>query len=245
MKTAVAFFCMFALCCVAIARSADSSVPTELRRAAQVAVRDHKGIIAFQTTWDSIAHGGPMRRAYRYKDAYVFQDERLIKARALAKGDNGTEANQEQLDAETRKIETEQGSGKVFAVPFDSRHFSEYAYAKDTCEQCASGDVKLTFSSPIKDQFHGNGSLIVNATDHVKLLIYSPNVLPKHASTGVITTYRAEVLPGYWATVRSEQRFTGHLGPFSGGAEVSSRSDHYHRYKSIAAALTALHSGNL
>ncbi len=243
MKRVIIFFGIAALGCFVAARSADQTLPTELQRAAKVTVSDHKGIIAYTTTWDSTAHGGPMHRTYHYTDAYVFKDERLIKARAMTKGDNGKIATQQELDTETLKIETEQGNGKVFAVPFDARHFSEYHYAKGACVGCGNGDTKITFSSLVKDAFHGDGSMIVDSSGHVKVLSYSPKVLPLHATTGVITAYRAEVLPGFWATVRSEERFTGHLGPFSGGAEIQSYSDHYHRFQSVEAALAALRSG--
>lgn len=225
--------------------SEKSAVPSAIRRAAELSVRDHEGIIGYQSAYDTSMHGGPLHRSYHYRNAYLYNDERLVKARALYKDDNGHIADAAQLEIETRKIESEQGSGRVFAVPFDARHFSEYRYQKAACAGCAAGQVAFTFTSLVPDQFHGNGSMTFDFLGHVTSLTYTPTVLPSHASKARITIYRGAVLPDYWATVRSEGHYQGRYGFIRGSADMQSRNEHFHRFSSVNAAVAALNSGKL
>ncbi len=221
------------------------SVPFEVRHAAELSVHDHKGIIGYESAFDTNMHGGPLHRAYHYRNAYLYNDEHLLKARALYKDDNGQIADAAQLQTETTKIETEQGSGKVFAVPFDARHFSEYRYDRAECSGCAQGEVAFTFTSLVQDEFHGSGSMTLESGGHIRLLTYVPSVLPAHASAARITVHRSEVLPGYWATVKSEGHYEGRYGLIHGGADMQSRNEHFHRFSSVDTAVTALYSGKI
>lgn len=233
------------LLCSAAGGSERPTVPSEVRHAAELSVRDHQGIIGYESAFDTNMHGGPLHRAYHYRNAYLYNDERLLKARALYKDDNGHIADAAQLQTETSKIESEQGSGKVFAVPFDARHFSEYRYEKGACSECAQGEVVFTFTSVVQDEFHGSGSMTFDAGGHVRLMTYVPSVLPPHASTARITVHRNEVLPGYWATVKSEGHYEGHFGLLHGGADMQSRNERFHRFSSVDAALSALNAGRI
>ncbi len=225
--------------------SEEAAVPSEVRHAAELSVQDHKGIIAYESVFDTTMHGGPLHRAYHYRNAYLYNDERLLKARALYKDDNGHIANPAELETETRKIESEQDSGKVFAVPFDARHFSEYRYQKGTCTGCLAGEEVFNFTSLVQDEFHGNGSMTLAGTGHVKTLTYVPRVLPPHASAARITVHRAQVLPGYWATVKSEGHYEGRYGFIHGSGDMQSRNEHYRRFNSVDAARAALDSGKV
>lgn len=225
--------------------SEPTAVPFQVRHAAELSVRDHTGIIGYESAFDTNMRGGPLHRAYHYRNAYLYNDERLVKARALYKDDNGHIADAAQLDAETRKIESEQGSGKVFAVPFDARHFSEYRYEKGACAGCAADEVAFTFTSLVRDEFHGNGSMTLDGRGHVVNLTYTPSVLPAHASKARITIYRGGVLPDYWATIRSEGHYEGRYGFVHGSADMQSRNEHFHRFSSVDAAVTALNGGKI
>ncbi len=217
----------------------------EVRHAAELSVRDHKGIIGYESAFDTNMRGGPLHRSYHYRNAYLYNDERLVKARALYKDDNGHVADAAELNAETRKIESEQGSGKVFAVPFDARHFSEYRYEKGICAGCSADEVAFKFTSLVQDEFHGNGSMTLDGRGHVMNLTYVPSVLPPHASKARVTIYRGAVLPDYWATVKSEGHYEGRYGFVRGSADMQSRNEHFHRFSSVDAAVAALNSGKL
>jgi len=229
---------------------AAASVPAELVRAALVAENDHRGIIAYQVTWDSEARGGPMHQRFHYRNIYAYDGERFLAARAIEKMDNGHTAGAQELEAQTKKIAREEGRGATgFAVPFDSRHFNEYRYVALSCATCRSGETSIGFTSPLLDVNHGGGFMIVDRGSHVRHLQYTPNVMPSfgpiHAREAMYQIERAGVLPGFWATVKIENRFGGRYGFIRGLVVQSVTFDRYRRFGNDAAAIAAIRFGNL
>lgn len=236
----------------AITLAAAEGVPSELRRAAQVAQSDHQGIIAFQIIWDTEARGGPFHQTFHYRNAYVFDGERFVGARALEKVDNGKAADDAGLADETKRIAAnERAKGAVgFADPFDSRHFQEYRFNRAPCEaSCLAGDTTVTFAAVVSDINHGDGRLVIDRDGHVRQMVYAPKVMPTFgrvkAHDAVISIERAAVLPGYWATVRTTAKYSGRYGFITGAATQTTRFDHYRRFRSVDAAVAALNSGQI
>ena len=236
------------LACVGVA----GSLPPELRKAAAVAEADHRGVMGFQITWDTDAHGGPFHQNFHYRAAYVYDGTRLIGARAIEKIDNGRAGTQADLDAQTKQIlsQAHASDASGFAVPFDSRHFDEYRFERVACDaSCLAGDTEISFLAAVADPDHGDGRLIVDRDGHVRHLAYVPKVKPTFGSIRVrdaaVTIDRAAVLPGFWATTKIESRYTGRYGFISGQATQTTRYDHYHRFRSGDVALSALASGDI
>lgn len=238
-----------ALLCAGAAPS--STVPPELRKAAALAESDHRGIIGFQIRWDTEADGGPFHQRFHYLNAYAYDGDRFLGARAIEKVDNGHHAGQAELDAETKRIaQNERGSGTGFAVPFDSRHFSEYHFTRAACDAlCLEGDTAVSFTSDIQDVNHGDGRMIIDRDGHVRRMEYAPKVKPAfgrvHAREAQVSIERAAVLPGFWATVKIESRFSGRYGFISGSAKQTTQYERYRRFRTDDAALAALQSGTI
>lgn len=226
-------------------------MPSELRKAAALAEGDHHGIIGYEISWDTEANGGPFHQRFHYLNAYVFDGERLLGARALEKVDNGHHAGQSELDAETKRIaQNEHAGGAGFAVPFDSRHFGEYHFTRTTCDAlCLDGDTIVAFASDIQDVNHGDGRMVIDRDGHVRRMEYVPKVKPAfgrvHAKDALVAIERAAVLPGFWATVKIESRFSGRMGFITGSATQTTQYEHYRRFRTDDAALAALQSGTI
>ena len=238
-----------AVCLTAIA--AASEVPAEVRRAAQVAQSDRRGIVGFEIVWDTDARGGPFHQTYHYRNAYIFDGERFVAARAIEKVDNGHSAGAADLAAETRKIaENERAKVPGFADPFDDRHFAEYRFTREACDAaCLQGETTVAFAGLVPDVNHGDGRLLIDRDGHVRRMVYVPKVMPSFgrvkARDAVVTVERGPVLPGYWGTLKSTAAYRGRYGFITGSATQTARFDHYRRYRSVDTAVAALNSGQI
>jgi hypothetical protein len=192
-----------------------------------LAARDHGGIIGYriQRTVDMAA--GPIHRHEDVALAVIFQNERLLRVRVLrdmASGRSTGVPAQQALERQLLAASKEPG----FAVPFDARHFREYSYR-------VQGN-RVAFSSVMKDARHANGYFELGSGGAVTQLQYALNVLPKYATSAAVREERAEVLPHFWATVRSTQSFDGRYAIFRGHAEFVTVDMDFHRFGTIDAA---------
>lgn len=211
------------------------SVPAIVERAAQVAHNDHAGIVGYRVEQTSQIDGGPIHRYARVVLVAAYENDKLIRVRVLKYVDNGKDAG----DAARRELEAQlTKSGEGFAVPFDARHFGEYAYD--------SPDGRtVRFTSGMRDQHHGEGQFTVGDGGHVTALSYRPFALPDHATSGTIDEKRAEVLPGFWATIHSAQHYIGRYLLIHGSAEIVTTESQFVRYTTRTEAETAIRDATL
>jgi hypothetical protein len=203
------------------------SVPAAVVLAAALAARDHAGIIGYriQRTVDMAA--GPIRRHEDVALTVIFQNDHLLRVRVLRDTVSGRATGvpaQQALERQLLAASKEPG----FAVPFDARHFHEYAYR-------VQGNL-VAFSSATKDARHANGYFVLGSGGAVTQLQYALNVLPKYATAGTVHEERAEVLPHFWATVRSTQLFEGRYAFFRGRGEFVTVDSDFHRFGTVDAA---------
>ncbi len=121
----------------------------------------------------------------------------------------------------------------VFARPFDARNFDAYQYR-------SGGASTIDFTSSVRDAGHGNGSFTYDAQDNVISYTYQPNALPEHAHWGQITDRRAEVLPGYWASMEETQEYKGSIGPFAASGTIQIAYSAFRRFPDLQSALLTL-----
>jgi len=205
------------------------SVPAIVERAAQVAAADHKGIVTFQIEQTSRIDGGPIHRTDHAIILAAYEDEQLIRVRVVRLEENGKELGAERMRALENNLSAH---SEGFAVPFDRAHFGEYTYEAD--------GSTVRFTSALRDARHGDGSFDVAADGHVTHLHYTPRVLPQFATAGTIDEDRAAVLPSFWATVRSQQHYTGRYFFIRGAADVQTTESHFAKHASRAEALAAV-----
>lgn len=207
-------------------------------RAAELATKDHQGVISLHLHQSSAIKGGPIHQSSQIELVGVFDDEKLVRVRVLSLVENGRAADRQTLDAKADEILKTENAGGGFAVPFDARHFSEYRYQVIT-------PTLVQFMSVVRDAEHGDGRFELSPSGQVTELQYIPDVLPKYASAGTVTQYRAEVLPGFWATVRGESQYTGHYGFISGSGDFGLTEDRFRRFTSLKEAIGAFEAQQL
>lgn len=207
-------------------------------RAAQLATKDHEGVVSLHLRQTSTISGGPIHQSSQIELVGVFDGEKLVRVRVLTLVENGRTADDEALAAKADEILRTENSGGGFAVPFDARHFSEYRY------QAITPSV-VQFTSLVRDANHGDGRFELSPAGQVVKLEYIPDVMPKYANAGTVTQYRAEVLPDFWATIRGDSRYTGHYGFISGSGDFGLTEDHFRRFATLREAIGAFESQQL
>ncbi|MGH8163792.1 MAG: hypothetical protein ACREP1_05595 [Rhodanobacteraceae bacterium] len=212
-----------------------AQVPAIVERAAQLAAHDRQGVVAYRMHRTSELHAGLYHRSDDVELVAVFDGERLVTVRVLRDQTDGKD-NGDAAKAQLARSLEQNVPDTGFAVPFDARHFGEYRYAVD-------GPRSVRFVSLERDARHGAVTFSVDATGAVVRLSYSPNVLPKYATSGTIVDDRAQVVPAFWATVREQQRYDGRYGPFHGSAIVTSDESGFRRFSDAAEAVRTVDSG--
>ncbi len=203
------------------------SVPAAVLLAASLAARDHIGIVGYRIQRTAQITAGAFHRHDEVALAVVFENDRLIRVRVLRDEVNGRAAD----DAAHRALERQLLAGSKtsgFTVPFDARHFQEYSYK-------VQGN-RVDFSSDMKDAQHANGYFELGVGGAVTQLQYVPHVLPPYATAGVVREERAEVLPHFWATIRSTQSYDGRYVIFRGRGEFVTVDSDFHRFSTVDAA---------
>jgi hypothetical protein len=211
-------------------------VPAVVVQAASVALHDRQGVIGYRIHQTSAIDGGPFHQHDDVLMVVVADGPNIVKVRVLHFTENGAELSDKRKTQLANDLLAGQAKGG-FAVPFDSRHFPEYTYS-------VSGPI-VSFKAIVRNADHGDGTFQVDAGGHVVRMVYKPDTLPKYANWGSVTVDRAEVVPGFWATTRSDSRYRGGLGFIRGGGSFVADMDGYRRFASLAAAEAALASGSL
>jgi hypothetical protein len=212
-------------------------VPAVVERAARLAAHDHQGVVAYRLHRTSDLHAGPYHRSDDVELAVAFDADRLVKIRVLRDRTNGKDAGAA-AKADLERTLAQSTPAEGFAVPFDLRHLTEYRYI-------GGSEGEVGFTSLRRDDRHGDGTFSVNASGAVVRLTYTPNVLPRYATSANISDDRAQVLPDFWATVREEQRYDGRYGPFHGSGTVVSVEDDFERFADAGAAIAAVEAGRI
>ncbi len=211
-------------------------VPAIVVRAAEVAQHDRAGSIVYRIHQITAMDGGPMHEHADVVLEVAAQGPDLVRVRVLRFLSNGADVSaQKKRDLERQLLAGQSGGG--FAVPFDSRHIGEYDYAAD------AGAVR--FTSLRRDANHGDGSFTVDASGHVTGMRYVPDIFPRFVKSGNVTDTRAEVLPGFWASVRNDQEYDGQYLFIKGHASVVTEMSAYRRYSDRAAAEAAVEAATL
>lgn len=211
-------------------------VPAIVVRAANLSAGDHAGIVGYRILQRSAVDGGPIHRREEVELAVIFDGPVLIKVRVFRHVTNGTASSDGDNLALASRLE-HASAGVGFAVPFDRRHLNEYAYM-------VTGST-VRFRPQRANATHAGGEFTLDSLGHVTEMTYTPSTLPRYAKRGRIAIQRGEVLPGFWASIREEQKYTGAIGFIKGAAEVNIQQSHFHQYATRESAAAALLAGTI
>lgn len=202
------------------------TVPPAVALAAMLAARDHVGIIGYRVKRTSQITAGPYNRRDDVTLAVIFQNDQLISMRILSDRIDGRAASESEKEALLKRLTSP--IPNQFAVPFDTRHLGEYHYMVN--------GKRVKFTSIVKDASHGNGFFTLGPSGAVTYIQYVPRTLPRFATDGLVRENRSQVLPKFWATVKSDEFYNGRYLIFRGHGEFITANADFHRFNAIAAA---------
>lgn len=214
---------------------AAAPVPAIVVKAAQRTQAAQRGIVGLRLHRVFDVHAGPYHRHDDLQFAAVYQDGTLVKVRILSQQIGGKDADAA-ANAQTAQKYEHPAPADVFRAPFDPRYLQDYSY-----EQVDAATVR--FKTLVRDSAHGDGTFTVDPAGHVTAYRYSPAAMPQYAKTGTVSGSRAPVLPGYWATTKETQQYSGRYAIFGGGADVSIEQSGFVRFSALDQALSALAAG--
>jgi hypothetical protein len=210
--------------------------PIVLQIAHQFARTQH-AVVSFRYHRVFDVSAGPSSR----HDDMIFDgidvDGTLVKVRVLRDFVGGKPASASDVASVVRSYEHPK-AGAAFDAPWDLRFASDYRYAVN------GRRVVFTAAMPRAAGF-GNGSFTFDGRGNVVAYSYSPDIMPQYARSGTIAGSRSAVLPGYWATTRETQSYTGSYLLVPARATVKISESNFRRFSTLSAAASAVAADTL
>ncbi|MNY00637.1 hypothetical protein D3C86_1331380 [compost metagenome] len=152
---------------------------------------------------------------------------------------DGKPVKASEMSEEERKInEANRQAKSLPKLPFDPRHMDAYSFTDGgPCTDCEPGTRLVRFTSSLKDEQHGTGTMRIDARYRITAFDFTPNALPANVNEGRLRFVRAEVLPGTFATRTIEGDFKGGQAFVRGSVKLEERREGYQRFKSLEEAL--------
>jgi hypothetical protein len=222
-------------------------VPSVVAQAATVNAADNAGTIVHERHMDVAAVAGPAHFS-QSNDAMLLmidgQYRHIHYSKIVENGKTLSTPDVTKRESDDN-AQLEKGEG-FFKQPFDKRYLSDYQYAVVPCSSCAANEVAVQFASALRDAQHGNGTMHIDGTSgRVIDVVYTPFVLPEHASAGTTTETLGEALPGLWTIVRIERSYSGRVLFVGGHGTAVETLDHFHRFSDQSAGVAFFRSSTL
>ena len=105
------------------------------------------------------------------------------------------------------------------------------------CAECGPGIVFFPFKSAIKDADHGSGTIYVDeSSGRIHKLVFTPNSLPKEATSGTTIVVFGNVGAGLWEVTRIENHYAGRRMFITGTFDSIVTLEKYRRAASLEEA---------
>ena len=233
----------------ASAQGASSSPPASLlERVSQAFAAEMHGAVGMQRHSSTTIRAGPITHTEVSDSGALFNGGAFVQIKYYKVADDGKAFSATQLTSRNDETNTDWSQGKVFfKEPYDGRYSADYTLsAPRACSGCASGLVAVTFTSAIRDEQHGDGTMWIDeSTARVITLTYTPNAMPSHATSGTVTERSSLAAPGIWYVTRIDETYGGREAIISGTGTFVGTFDHFKRFASVAQGQTALDDGTI
>jgi len=131
-----------------------------------------------------------------------------------------------------------------FSLPQYPEAVADYTFSAP--KPCAGCGETIDFSSAVKDERHGHGTLTFDpATSRISKIEFVPNVPPKPASTGKATYTYGRHDDGSWGIIRIEEHYEGHVLLISGSLDRTTTVLRTKHFATLDEARRAAQSGSL
>lgn len=237
------------LACAAVAAPAPAalSVPSLVARAAAYNASALSGVVVQERHIDLHVSAGPAHFSEQNDAVVMLEDGAYKELRYLRIATNG-----KTLDAKQMMQRQVQDNGELsrglafFKQPYDARYLHDYTYAPAPCPDCVSGARAIRFHSIVRDDQHGDGTMrIEERSGKVLGVVYTPDVLPQHASSGTTTEIFGSAAPGLWTIVQIDREYSGRVAFIHGSGNMTERLDHFQRFTTAYAGINYLRHATL
>jgi hypothetical protein len=185
-----------------------------------------RGVVVFDVTTRTQIRGGPYHRDDVEKTAYLAVDGRVSRKRVLQLAEGGHPAAADALERASAKPD---GPLSRFGMrlPYSSDALDAYAFDPPRTE---GGDTVIAFRTSVRDESHGDGTMVLDAQKRLVRVVFRPAKLPEHVSEATVTIEFGPVATGRWDVVRIARAFSGRLGILRGHADATSTYDSYRTF---------------
>jgi hypothetical protein len=228
--------------------AAPSGVPTIVQRAATTYAADVRGAVGMQRHFSTTIKAGPVRHTETSDSGVLFQNGAFVKIKYYQVVQDGKTFSSAKLQARETQTNSDWAAGKIFfKEPYDGRYLGDYSFSQpQVCSGCPKTLLVVNFTSALGDTQHGNGMMWIDSTtNRVKELIYTPNVLPSHATSGSVTEISSNPAPGIWYVTRIDESYRGHELIVTGTGTFTGTFDRIRRFASLAQGQAALDAGTI
>jgi hypothetical protein len=223
--------------------AAVTAVPSLVEKAALAYAAELHGAIGMQRHFSTTIKAGPVTHTETSDSGILFDNGTFVKIKYYRIADDGKAFSAAQILARESETNTDWSAGKIFfKEPYDERYMQDYSFsAAQACSGCPSGLMAVNFTSTIQDAQHGKGIMwIDSASAHVTELIYTPNALPSHATSGSVTEVSSNPVPDIWYVTRINETYQGHELIVSGTGAFTGTFDEIRHFASLAQGQAAL-----
>ncbi len=222
---------------------AGSGIPDAVESAAAFNTAELSGVIVEERHIDLNASAGPAHYSEQNDAIMLLEDGQYKRVRYLHIVQNGRTLDSDELSQRETQNNNDLDAGKAFfKQPFDARYLHDYEYSETPCA-CAPHVRQITFRSDIRDDQHGDGTMLIDSSSRrVLSLTYAPNALPAHASSGTTVETFGQTAAGAWTIVSIDHTYSGHVAFIRGNGTMTERLDHVVRFESPVTAMQYLQS---
>jgi hypothetical protein len=222
------------------ALAADEPPPVVRKAVADYALQT-RGNLAFTRHLTFSMRVGPMNKQVTNEVGIVMRDGQYVRTKYYAATTNGQSDSDGSIRKQEQQTNDELAAGRgFFKRPVDPRYVDDYHFEETACSDCKHDTSAVRFTSLVRDNQHGDGTMTIDKAGRIYSIDYDMNVAPDHASSGHVVETYGEAMSGLWTCLRSEETYKGHLGFVGGAANLDYNYDHFKRYAQPDAAIAAL-----
>jgi hypothetical protein len=223
-------------------------IPSLVQQAARAFAAELRGAVGMQRHFATTIKAGPVNHSETSDSGILFNNGVFVKIKYYRIADDGKAFSAAQIRARESQTNKDWTAGKIFfKEPYDQRYMGDYTFSQpQACSGCPRGLLAVHFTSALQDVQHGNGIMWINsARARVTELIYTPNALPPHATSGTVTEVSSNPASGIWYVTRIDETYQGHELVVEGTGKFSGTFDRMRRFSSLAQGEAALNSGTI
>lgn len=209
-----------------------------VKQAAKNYAQEVRGVVGYRSVSESRINAPMMNQTIRSTSFVVQKDGIPVQVVLERVVTNGKETSADDLAKQEAKTNASYKEGKgFFKAPYDPRYMEAYTFQFESCSDCAPGSTAIRFSSTLKDDQYGKGTMILDEAMRVREVRYSPNAYPPNVTRGALTLLRDEVGKGLFAVRNVKVDYQGAMGPIKGSFVMDLRNEGFRRYGSVDEAL--------